>query len=198
MVPACSFRSHKPPSLTLVSGHVSSSSYLSSNLNNKNMWRYSEKATITKHNFPEEKEMRNKNNGKTNKRHIWHHPLTKQKTTTKKKKSKKNCNKGTALERSVEKTTGVLTLLAPYFRLHLSFVFFFLNKLSIGKKFIRKVERLNVKQHRSRWDGSLWAVSSGATLFAKAYYCRLWQWKSYSKALFLLVDVSEHCWMSCW
>ena len=28
--------------------------------------------------------------------------------------------------------------------------FFLLNKLSLGKKFICKVERLNVKQHRSR------------------------------------------------
>ena len=32
--------------------------------------------------------------------------------------------------------------------------FSFFNKLSLEKKFIRKVERLNVKQHRSRWDGS--------------------------------------------
>ena len=32
--------------------------------------------------------------------------------------------------------------------------FSFFNKLSLGKKFIRKVERLNVKQRRSRWDGS--------------------------------------------
>ena len=32
--------------------------------------------------------------------------------------------------------------------------FSFFKKLSLEKKFIRKVERLNVKQHRSRWDGS--------------------------------------------
>ena len=32
---------------------------------------------------------------------------------------------------------------------------FYCNKLSFGKTFICKVERLNVKQHRSRWDGSL-------------------------------------------
>ena len=38
--------------------------------------------------------------------------------------------------------------------------FFYFYKLSIGKTFICKVERLNVKQRRSRWDGSL--------LFAKA------------------------------
>ena len=57
------------------------------------------------------------------------------------------------------------------------FCFFTGNKLSIGKKLICKV-KLNVKQRRSWWDGSLWAVSSGSTLFAKAYYYRLWQWKS--------------------
>ena len=34
-------------------------------------------------------------------------------------------------------------------------------------------ERLTVKQRRS-----LWAVSSGSMLFAKAYCYRLWQWKS--------------------
>ena len=33
--------------------------------------------------------------------------------------------------------------------------FFFFNKPSLGKTFICKVERLNVKQRRSRWDGSL-------------------------------------------
>ena len=49
----------------------------------------------------------------------------------------------------------------------------FFNKLSIEKKFICKVERLNVKQRKS-W----WAVSSGSKLFAKAFYSRLWQWKS--------------------
>ena len=54
----------------------------------------------------------------------------------------------------------------------------FFNKLSVGKKFINKVERPNAKQRRSRWDGSLWAVSSVSTLFAKVYYYRLWQWKS--------------------
>ena len=58
------------------------------------------------------------------------------------------------------------------------FFFFFFNKLSPGKKFICKVERLNVKQRRSRWDGSLWAVSSGSVLFAKACYYHLCQWKS--------------------
>ena len=70
------------------------------------------------------------------------------------------------------------TLSAPNFRRHLSSVFFcvfffvvfffcfcfffilfyfffYLNKLSFGKTFICKVERLNVKQRRSRWDGSL-------------------------------------------
>ena len=70
-----------------------------------------------------------------------------------------------------------IILSLPNFRRHLSSAFF-LNKLMLGKKFIRKAERLNVKQRRSRWDGSLWAVSSGSMLFAKAYYYRLWQWKS--------------------
>ena len=46
-----------------------------------------------------------------------------------------------------------LTLLVPNFRRHLSSLFFF-NKLSLEKKFIFKVERLNVKQRRSRGDGS--------------------------------------------
>ena len=40
-----------------------------------------------------------------------------------------------------------LTLSAPNFRRHLSSALFF-NKLLIGKKFICKVERLNVKQRR--------------------------------------------------
>ena len=34
------------------------------------------------------------------------------------------------------------------------FYSFFFNKLSLEKKFIRKVQRRNVKQRRSRWDGS--------------------------------------------
>ena len=51
-----------------------------------------------------------------------------------------------------------LILSAPNLRLHLStaifflsffFFFFFFDKLSVGKKFIRKVERLNIKQRRS-------------------------------------------------
>ena len=70
----------------------------------------------------------------------------------------------------------------------LNFSRLFFNKLSPGKTFTCKVLRLNVKQRRSRWDGSLWAVSSGSMLFAKKktknktkktnYYYRLWQWKS--------------------
>ena len=46
-----------------------------------------------------------------------------------------------------------LTPSVPNFRRQLSSAFFF-NKLLLEKKFIRKVERLNVKQSRSRWDGS--------------------------------------------
>ena len=43
----------------------------------------------------------------------------------------------------------------PNFRRHRRLLFFFFfNKLSLEKQFIRKVERLNVKQRRSRWDGS--------------------------------------------
>ena len=48
-----------------------------------------------------------------------------------------------------------LTLSAPNFRRHLSSAFLYFNKLSFGKTFICKIKRLNVKQHRSRWDGSL-------------------------------------------
>ena len=54
-------------------------------------------------------------------------------------------------------------------------VFFVFNGNPFG---ICKVERLNGKQRRSRWDGSLWAVSSGSMLFAEAYCYRLSQWKS--------------------
>ena len=42
-----------------------------------------------------------------------------------------------------------LTLSVPNFRQHLSSALFFFNKLSIGKKFMCKVEKLNVKQRRS-------------------------------------------------
>ena len=71
------------------------------------------------------------------------------------------------------RTCSFLTLSVPNFRRHLSTAFF-LSKLSRGKKFICKAERLNPKQHGSWWDGS----SSGSTLFANNYYYRLWQWKS--------------------
>ena len=47
---------------------------------------------------------------------------------------------------------------------------FYFNKLSLGKTFKCKVDRLNVKQRRS--------LSSGSMLFSKAYYYRLWHWKS--------------------
>ena len=65
-----------------------------------------------------------------------------------------------------------------FFFLLFFFFFFFVNNLSLEKEFICKVVRLNAKQRRSRWDGSLWVVSSGSMLFAKALYHRLWQWKS--------------------
>ena len=51
-------------------------------------------------------------------------------------------------------TRYFLTLSVPNFRRHLS-AFFYFNKLSLGKTFICKVERLNVKQRRFRWDGSM-------------------------------------------
>ena len=74
-----------------------------------------------------------------------------------------------------------LTFSLPNFRrIRRFFICFLLNKLLFVKKFICKVERLNIKQRRSRWDGLLWAVSSGSMLFAKAYYYRLWQWKRLS------------------
>ena len=57
------------------------------------------------------------------------------------------------------------------------FVVCIFNKLSLGKNLICEFENLNVKQRRSRWDGSLWAVSSGSMLFVKAYYYRMLQWK---------------------
>ena len=47
-----------------------------------------------------------------------------------------------------------LALSVPNFRRHLSSVFYFY-KLPLGKTFICKVDRLKVKQRRSRWDGSL-------------------------------------------
>ena len=56
------------------------------------------------------------------------------------------------------------------------FFFFFFHKLSMERNlYLKLIERPNVKQRRSRWDGSLWTVSSGSMLFAKAYYYRLWQ-----------------------
>ena len=73
---------------------------------------------------------------------------------------------------------NVVNSFAAKFQTTFVVCFFFKNKPPLRKKFICEVERLNVKQRRSRWDGSLWAVSSGSMLFAKAFYYRLWQWKS--------------------
>ena len=47
------------------------------------------------------------------------------------------------------KKMQTLTLSVPNFRRHCRLLFYF-NKLSLEKKFIRKAERLNVKQRRSR------------------------------------------------
>ena len=46
-----------------------------------------------------------------------------------------------------------VTLSAPNFKRHLRSAFLF-QQISLEKKFIRKVERLNIKQRRYRWDGS--------------------------------------------
>ena len=54
----------------------------------------------------------------------------------------------------------LLTLSAPNFRRHLSSAFFFnFNKLSLGKTFIYKVDRLDVKQQRSRLSRLIWIYS---------------------------------------
>ena len=57
--------------------------------------------------------------------------------------------------------------------------FFFTNYRLERRLYVKLKDWLsNVKQRRSWWDGSLWAVSSGPTLFAKDYYYyRLWQWR---------------------
>ena len=41
-------------------------------------------------------------------------------------------------------------------------------------------------------DTAQWAVSSGSMLFAKAYYCRLWQWKSLIFYMFLQILYSSY------
>ena len=69
----------------------------------------------------------------------------------------------------------------------------YFNKPSFGKTFICKVERPNVKQRRSRWDGSL---SRLIWIYAvcKSYYCRLWQWKSSgdgSSSVFLVLSSGQ-------
>ena len=53
-------------------------------------------------------------------------------------------NGNMALEKSAVKQS------VPNFKRHLSSVFFLFQKLSFGKTFICKIERLNVKQRRSR------------------------------------------------
>ena len=72
----------------------------------------------------------------------------------KKKKKKKNNNKKNKTKKTPKKTSQhdilSLTLSVPNFRRHLSSAFFYFNKLLLEKTFICKVERLNVKQSRSR------------------------------------------------
>ena len=61
---------------------------------------------------------------------------------------------GTFLPDVAQMVDICLTLSVPNFRRHLLSAFYF-NKLSLGKKYICKVDRLNIKQRRSRWDGSM-------------------------------------------
>ena len=65
-------------------------------------------------------------------------------------------NSGQPLSTFRIKYTGTLFINSFSAKFQTKFVvcFSFFNKLSLGKRFIRKVERLNVKQHRSRQDGS--------------------------------------------
>ena len=44
-----------------------------------------------------------------------------------------------------------------------------LGMITIAKRVSFKTQEQNGKTCRSRWDGSLWAVSPGSTLFAKIY-----------------------------
>ena len=72
------------------------------------------------------------------------------------KQEVKNCLPCQKCRKIYQVYSVLLTLSASNFRRHLSSVlFFYFNKLSFGKTLICKVERLNVKQCRSRWDGSL-------------------------------------------
>ena len=73
-----------------------------------------------------------------------------------------NCNRDTALARSTVKlffrrqiSDDICRLFFFFFFSFFYCFFFYFNKLLFWKTFICKVERLNVKQRRSRWDGSL-------------------------------------------
>ena len=65
------------------------------------------------------------------------------------------------------------------FRWHLSsvFCFFFLTNYRLERRLYVKLKDW-MSNSVDPNETAHWAVSSGSTLFAKAYYYRLWQWKS--------------------
>ena len=71
-----------------------------------------------------------------------------------------------------------LTLSAPNFRRQMSSAFFFI---------LTNCLYVKLKDWMSNSvdpdETAHWAVSSGSMMFAKAYYYRLWQWKSWRLAL---------------
>ena len=73
---------------------------------------------------------------------------------------------------------GIITFNSFGAKCHLPLFF---NKLLLEKKFIRKIERLNVKQRRFRWDGSYEPSHLDLRCLQNLLLYRLWQWKSYSK-----------------
>ena len=71
-----------------------------------------------------------------------------------------------------------LTLSAPNFRRHLSSAFFYiLTNYRLERRLYVKLKDW-MPNSIDPDETAHWAVSSGSMLFAKAYYYRLWQWKS--------------------
>ena len=66
-----------------------------------------------------------------------------------------------------------LTLSVPNFRRH---VLFYFNILSFGTIFICKVERLNVKQRRSRWSHLIWIYAVCKSLLAVKEFKKIIGW----------------------
>ena len=115
----------------------------------KNMWKIDRKDPITKKKtFPRFRKRRwGTNNGK-----IQRHSSSNRHTN---KQINKNYIRGAALERQQIQLLMGWTLSAPNFRPHWSSAFFmFLTNYRLERNFICKFEWLNVKQLRSRWDGS--------------------------------------------